>query len=72
MSKNKKEIEIKQDDLKKQLKEITEKHNDAVQKRAAHDELAKRCLGAIEILQSLIQEEEVEDAEVRKEEQGKA
>ena len=70
MSKNKKEIEIKQDDLKKQLKEITEKHNDAVQKRAAHDELAKRCLGAIEILQSLIQEEEEEqkeDAEVRKE-----
>ena len=68
MSENKKEIT--QDDLKLQLKEVTEKHNEAVQQRALSDEMAKRCLGAIEILQSLIQEEEEEhkeDAEVRKE-----
>ena len=62
MSKNKKEIT--QDDLKSQLKEVTEKHNEAVQQRALNDEMAKRCLGAIEILQNLIQEEE-EEKEVK-------
>lgn len=62
MSKNKKEIT--QDDLKSQLKEVTEKHNEAVQQRALNDEMVKRCLGAIEILQNLIQEEE-EEKEVK-------
>ena len=71
MSKNKKEIEITQHDLKSQLKQVTEKHNEAVQQRAVNDEIVKRCLGAMEILQNLIQEdkkEEEQDAEVRKEE----
>ena len=63
MSKNKKEIT--QDDLKSQLKEVTEKHNEAVQQRALNDEMAKRCLGAIEILQNLIPEEEEEEKEVK-------
>ena len=62
MSKNKKEIT--QDDLKSQLKEVTGKHNEAVQQRALNDEMVKRCLGAIEILQNLIQEEE-EEKEVK-------
>ena len=33
-------------------------YNKAIQDRAAADELAKRCLGAIEVLQGLIGEEE--------------
>ena len=56
MSENKKEIT--QDDLKLQLKEVTEKHNEAVQQRALSDEMAKRCLGAIEVLEKLVKREE--------------
>tara|TARA_R100001082_G_scaffold90182_1_gene56646 strand:- start:683 stop:880 length:198 start_codon:yes stop_codon:yes gene_type:complete len=64
MSKNKKEI--KQEDLKEQLKQITDKHNEAIQQRAINDELAKRCLGAMEVLQGLIEEEDQVD-EVKEE-----
>tara|TARA_R100000808_G_C2058891_1_gene91194 strand:- start:402 stop:614 length:213 start_codon:yes stop_codon:yes gene_type:complete len=66
----KKQKEIKIDDLKEQLNNIAEKYNEAIRLRDTNDELAKRCLGAMEILQSLTQEEEEEqkeDAEVRKE-----
>ena len=67
MSKVQKETEneLKKEDLKTQLEEIVEKHNEAVRVRNLNDELVKRCLGAIEVLQSLIGEE---NAEVRKEE----
>ena len=68
MSKNKKEKEIKQDDLKEQLKQVTERYNEALKLREYNDEVVKRCLGAIEILQGLIEEESEENAEVRKEE----
>ena len=66
----KKQKEIKIDDLKEQLNNIAEKYNEAIRLRDTNDELAKRCLGAMEILQNLTQEEEEEqkeDAEVRKE-----
>ena len=66
----KKQKEIKVDDLKEQLNSITEKYNEAIRLRDTNDELAKRCLGAMEILQNLTQEEEEEqkeNAEVRKE-----
>jgi hypothetical protein len=66
----KKQKEIKVNDLKEQLNSIVEKYNEAIRLRDTNDELAKRCLGAMEILQSLTQEEEEEqkeDAEVRKE-----
>ena len=64
----KKQKEIKIDDLKEQLNKIVEKYNEAIRLRDTNDELAKRCLGAMEILQNLTQEEEEEqDAEVRKE-----
>ena len=69
MSKNKKEKEIKQDDLKEQLKQVTERYNEALKLREYNDEVVKRCLGGIEVLQGLIQEdEEDKNAEVRKEE----
>ena len=93
MSKQKKETEIKKEDLKEQLKgivekydsikkeidatkegdlealdNIVEKYNEAFKVRNINDEIAKRCLGAIELLQSLIGEEKAEDAEIRKEE----
>ncbi len=68
MSKNKKEKEIKQDDLKEQLKTVTKRHNESLKLREYNDEVVKRCLGAIEILQGLIEEESEENAEVRKEE----
>ena len=67
----KKQKEIKVDDLKEQLNKIVEKYNEAIRLRDTNDELAKRCLGAMEILQNLTQEEEEEqkeDAKVRKEE----
>ena len=64
----KKQKEIKVDDLKEQLNKIVEKYNEAIRLRDTNDELAKRCLGAMGILQSLTQEEKEEkDAEVRKE-----
>ena len=66
----KKQKEIKVDDLKEQLNSITEKYNEAIRLRDTNDELSKRCLGAMEILQNLTQEEEEEqkeNAEVRKE-----
>ena len=66
----KKQKEIKVDDLKEQLNSIVEKYNEAIRLRDTNDELAKRCLGAMEILQNLTQEEEEEqkeNAEVRKE-----
>jgi hypothetical protein len=57
----KKQKEIKVNDLKEQLNSIVEKYNEAIRLRDTNDELAKRCLGAMEILQNLTQEEEPED-----------
>ena len=37
---------------------IVSQYNKAIQDRSTADELAKRCLGAIEVLQGLIGEEE--------------
>ena len=49
---------IKKEDLKPELESVVSQYNKAIQDRAAADELAKRCLGAIEVLQGLIGEEE--------------
>ena len=54
-------MSISRVDLKEQLNSIVEKYNEAIRLRDTNDELAKRCLGAMEILQNLTQEEEPED-----------
>ena len=56
-------IEIKKDDLKGQIKDIVEKYNKAIYERNRHDELSKRCLGAIEVLNGMIGEEPIENIE---------
>ena len=65
--KQKKNDTIKKDDIKTQLEELVNRHNESNKQVEYHTEIVKRCLGAIEVLQSLIKEEE-EDAEVRKKE----
>jgi hypothetical protein len=54
---------IKKEDLKPELESVVTQYNKAIQDRAAADELAKRCLGAIEVLQGLIGEETSEKEE---------
>jgi hypothetical protein len=57
---------IKKEDIKAQLEGLVNKYNESQELVQNNTEIMKRCLGAIEVLQSLIKEED-EDAEVRKE-----
>ena len=41
--------EAKEPTLQEELESIVNQYNDAIQKRNQFDELAKRCLGAIEV-----------------------
>ena len=50
--------EIKLDDIDKQIESITAQYNDAIQKRNQYDDLAKRCLGAIEVYEKMVKREE--------------
>ena len=50
--------EIEEPTLKQELESIVAQHNDAVQKRNQFDDLAKRCLGAIEVYEKMIKREE--------------
>ena len=50
--------EIEEPTLKQELESIVSQHNDAIQKRNQFDELAKRCLGAIEVYEKMIKREE--------------
>ena len=63
MSKKQNPQEVKKEELKKELETIVEQFNKAVQEKNKNDELAKRCLGAIEVLQKLIGEEKKEETE---------
>ena len=53
--------EVKKEELKVELKAIVNQFNEAVELRAKNDEIAKRCLGGIEVLQKLIGEENKEE-----------
>ena len=50
--------------LQKELDSIVNQYNDAIEKKKQYDNLATRCLGAIEMLNKLIGND---DAEIRKE-----
>ena len=63
MSKKQNPQEVKKEELKKELETIVEQFNKAVQEKNKNDELAIRCLGAIEVLQKLIGEEKKEETE---------
>ena len=43
-----------------ELESIVVQYNDAIQKRATFDKISERCLGAIEILERQIKEENAE------------
>ena len=60
MSKKQDPQEIKKEELKVELEAIVKQFNEAVTERNKNDELAKRCLGGIEVLQKLIGEESEE------------
>ena len=51
-------------DLQKELESIVGQYNDAIEKKNQYDNLATRCMGAIEILKKLIGSD---NAEIRKE-----
>tara|TARA_R110000824_G_scaffold326991_1_gene513947 strand:+ start:476 stop:685 length:210 start_codon:yes stop_codon:yes gene_type:complete len=58
MSKKDPQDSIKKEDLKPELESVITQYNKAIQDRANADDLAKRCLGAIEVFRGLIGEEE--------------
>ena len=60
MSKKKDPQEKKKEELKVKLEAIVKQFNEAIAERNKNDELAKRCLGGIEVLQKLIGEENEE------------
>ena len=60
MSKKQDPQEVKKEELKIELEAIVKQFNEAVTERNKNDELAKRCLGGIEVLQKLIGEESEE------------
>jgi hypothetical protein len=47
----------KTEEMKTELKSITKQHGEHIQSRNYHDEMAKRCLGAMEVLQKFVGEE---------------
>ena len=50
--------QLEQPTLKEELESIVKQHNDAVQKKEQYANLAQRCLGAIEVLERMIKNEE--------------
>ena len=52
---------IKKEDIKTQLEGLVNKYNESQQLVETNTEIMKRCLGAIEVLQNMIKEEEPEN-----------
>ena len=50
--------QLEQPTLKEELESIVKQHNDAVQKKEQYTNLVQRCLGAIEVLEKMIKNEE--------------
>ena len=56
-------VEIdKTEEMKTELESVTKQYNESIRLRNYHDEMAKRCLGAMEVLQKFVGEEETVDA----------
>ena len=53
----------KTEEMKTELESVTKQYNESIRLRNYHDEMAKRCLGAMEVLQKFVGEEEVEAIE---------
>jgi len=57
-------VEIdKTEEMKTELESVTKQYNESIRLRNYHDEMAKRCLGAMEVLQKYVGEEETEAIE---------
>lgn len=57
-------VEIdKTEEMKTELESVTAQYNESIRLRNYHDEMAKRCLGAMEVLQKFVGEEEAEAIE---------
>ena len=50
--------QLEQPTLQQELESIVKQHNDAVQKKEQYANLVQRCLGAIEVLERIIKNEE--------------
>ena len=55
--------QLEQPTLQEELESIVKQHNDAVQKKEQYTNLAQRCLGAIEVLERIIKNEDTENQE---------
>ena len=49
--------DAKLEEITTELESVTKQYEESVRLRNYHDEMAKRCLGAMEVLQKLIGEE---------------
>ena len=54
--------QLKQPTLQQELESIVKQHNEAMQKKEQYANLAQRCLGAIEVLERIIKNEEGKDS----------
>tara|TARA_R100000278_G_scaffold1751_1_gene3471 strand:- start:7076 stop:7300 length:225 start_codon:yes stop_codon:yes gene_type:complete len=61
-------------EMTEQLNKVTAQYEESVKQANYYSEIAKRCLGAIEVLQNLlgVEEEKVEEAKETKEEESDA
>ena len=50
--------QLEQPTLQQELESIVKQYNDAVQKKEQYTNLVQRCLGAIEVLEKVIKNEE--------------
>ena len=62
------------DEMKEKLTKVTAQYEESVKQANYYSEIAKRCLGAIEVLQNLlgVEEEKVEEVKETKEEESDA
>ena len=54
--------QLEQPTLQEELDTIVKQYNDAVQKKEQYANLVQRCLGAIEVLERIIKNEEEKDS----------
>ena len=52
--------EAKEPTLQEELESIVKQYNDAVEKRNQFDNLATRCLGAIEVLEKMVKKNDAD------------
>ena len=54
--------QLEQPTLQQELESIVKQHNEAMQKKEQYANLIQRCLGAIEVLERIIKNEEEKDS----------